>query len=602
MYDILFKGKSLKQRAEKIESEFSKKDVKKISLLNWEEHCIECAVPLCYTSCLIYEKREDLKCVRIKNGLVRDYNFEGYFNYGILCEFKKWGKLETVVSPTMVSKKQLKFVIICDKIISIFFYFLSKVLKRLSPKYILLRGYVYYKNKFLSILELNKKISKPNYFLFECFSESKPEIQIMLQVYTTSKILFSEIWTIKYGINSFKIPYAKFNISSNEYTRMLVSPTAEIKSKLVFTWLDFVTINEDLMKVDNEIVNLKYAEKVKCVAWDLDNTLWEGVLIEEGYEGIKLNINAIEVIKKLDERGIINTIVSKNSFEDVYPILQKMGIFEYFVYPAINWGQKSENLKQIAEKLNIGIDTFAFIDDNIREREEVELNLPMIRIFDENQIDHILGLSEFDVPITEMSRKRRISYLTDFKRDELKETFSDNYDNYIKNLEIKLVVSRVNTSDKKDRCFELLSRSNQLNLSTNRYSYDQYELLLNDANYKCLSFSCVDKYGDYGLVGFISGKIIDNTFDIVDLVISCRVAKKKVENAMVFSLKKMIEDFEITKLNAILKKTDKNKPIADVFNELPFAKKNDDEKTIIYFMNDISLLKDENLIEILYDL
>jgi FkbH-like protein len=602
MYDILFKGKSVKLKAEKIESKFSKREIKKVSLLNWEEHCIECAVPLCYSSCLIYEKREDLKCVRIKNGLVRDYNFKGYFNFGISCEFKKWGKLETIISPTMVSKNQLDFIIIVDKIMSTFFYILSKVIKRISPKYIFLRGYVFYKNKFLSILELNKKTSKPNYFLFECFSDSESEIQIMLQVFSTSKILFSEILVLKYGTNSIKIPYSKFNISLNEETRMFVSPITEIKSKLIFTWLDFVTINEDLMKVDNKNINLKYAEKVKCVAWDLDNTLWDGVLIEDGFDCIKLNMNAVEVIKKLDERGIINTIVSKNSYEDVYSVLQKMEIFEYFVYPAINWGQKSENLKQIANKLNIGIDSFAFIDDNIREREEVKSNLPMIRVFDENQIEFILNLSEFDVPITDMSKKRRISYLTDVKRDQLKETFNDNYDGYIKNLEIKLVVSGVNTSDKKDRCFELLSRSNQLNLSTNRYSLDEYELLLNDSNYKCFSFNCIDKYGDYGLIGFISGRITDNTFNIVDLVISCRVAKKKVENAMVISLKKVIDDFEIQKLSAILKKTDKNKPIGDVFDELPFMKKNNDKEKIFYYMNDTSLLKDGKLIEISYEL
>jgi FkbH-like protein len=335
--------------------------------------------------------------------------------------------------------------------------------------------------------------------------------------------------TIKQGINSIKIPYEKFNISNNEETRILVSPTTEIKSKLIFTWLDFVKVKGAALKSEDKVENLKPAEKVKCVAWDLDNTLWNGVLIEDGQNGIQINENAIEVIKKLDERGIINTIVSKNSYEDAYPVLEKLGIADYFVYPAINWGQKSENLKQITKKLNIGIDTFAFIDDNIRERKEVQANLPMIRIFDETQIDEILNLPEFDVPITEMSKKRRLSYLTEAKRDELKQTFSDNYDDYIKNLDIKLEISTINSSEKKDRCFELLSRSNQLNLSTNRYTAEEYEKLLTDPEYKCFSFNCIDKYGDYGLIGFISVKIVNETLTIVDLVISCRVAKKKVE-------------------------------------------------------------------------
>ncbi|WP_262148708.1 HAD-IIIC family phosphatase [Chryseobacterium foetidum] len=600
MYDILFKGKSIRQRHAKIESKFQKKDIDRVSLLNWEEHCIECAVPLCYTTCLIYEKREDLKCVRIKNGLVRDYNYKGYFNFGIACEFKKWGKLETVISPTMVSTNQLNFIIAGDKLASGFFYYLSKILKKISPKYMLLRGYVFYKNKFLSFIKLNVKQSKPDYFLFECFSENHSDIQVMLQAYSTTKILFSEILIIKQGINSIKIPYVKFNILNNEETRILVSPTTEIKSKLIFTWLDFVKVKEKDLKTKDKIENLKPAEKVKCVAWDLDNTLWNGVLIEDGQNGIQLNENAIEVIKKLDERGIINTIVSKNSYEDAYPVLEKLGIADYFVYPAINWGQKSENLKQIAKKLNIGIDTFAFIDDNVREREEVRANLPMIRIFNENQIDEILNLAEFDVPITEMSKKRRLSYLTEAKRDELKQTFNDNYDDYIKNLDIKLEVSNIDSPEKKERCFELLSRSNQLNLSTNRYTIEEYDKLLIDSDYKCFSFNCTDKYGDYGLVGFISVKIKDETLKIVDLVISCRVAKKKVENAMVFSLKKIADELAIKKINALLKKTTKNKPIADVFDELPFVKDSVDNDQVLYCINDTSLLLDEKLIETSY--
>lgn len=602
MYDILFKRKSIKQRNAKIESKFRKKDIKGVSLLNWEEHCIECAVPLCYTTCLIYEKREDLKCVRIKNGLVRDYNYQGYFDFGIVCEFKKWGKLETVISPTIVSTNQLNFVIAGDKLASGFFYYLSKVLKKISPKYMLLRGYVFYKNKFLSFIKLNVKQSKPDYFLFECFSENNSDIQVMLQAYSTTKILFSEILIIKQGINSIKIPYEKFNISNNEETRILVSPTTEIKSKLIFTWLDFVKVKDKALKTKVKIENLEPAEKVKCVAWDLDNTLWNGVLIEDGQNGIQLNKNAIEVIKKLDERGIINTIVSKNSYEDAYPVLEKFGIADYFVYPAINWGQKSENLKQIAKKLNIGIDTFAFIDDNIRERKEVQANLPMIRIFDETQIDEILNLPEFDVPITEMSKKRRLSYLTEAKRDELKQTFSDNYDDYIKNLDIKLEISSINSSEKKDRCFELLSRSNQLNLSTNRYTVEEYEKLLTDSEYKCFSFNCIDKYGDYGLIGFISVKIVNETLTIVDLVISCRVAKKKVENAMVFSLKQIADELGIKKIDALLKKTAKNKPIADVFDELPFVKESINSDQILYYINDTSSLLDEKLIEISYNI
>ncbi len=597
MYDVLFKQKKIENNKKKLPSNFNLENVNKISLLNWEEHCIECAAPSCYTSCSLYEKREDLKCVRIKNGLVRDYNYNGLFNYGISCEFRKWGKLETVISPIMLSKMQLNLIITLDSLFSNLIYLFSKSIKIFLPDFKILRGYVFIKNKIFSKIKYKTDKIKPDYFILECYSNEKYEIKLLIQVNTNKKILFSEIRTIQNGCNSFLIPYNNFNISYLEETRIFVSPINSTP-KIIFTWLDLVSVDKKFNFINYD--NIKISEKIKCVAWDLDNTLWDGVLIEDGVENLKVNYNAINIIKNLDERGIINTIVSKNTYDEVIPFLHKLNIFDYFVYPAINWGQKSENLKQIANKLNIGLDTIVFIDDNIREREEVKINLPMVRVFDDKQIDFILDLPEFDVPITEMSKVRRLSYLIEEKRDELREKYSNNYNEYIKNLNIILNLSKIDSEEKKLRCYELLSRSNQLNLSTNRYTLNEYEGLLNSNSHICLCFYSEDKFGDYGLIGFLSAKIENNSFNIIDFVISCRVAKKKIENAMITSLLGIINSLKLKKLNAVLKITSKNKPISDVFNDLPFSRNLIDENTILYSINDLSLLLDEGLIKINY--
>src|SRR5438105_10164366 len=155
------------------------------------------------------------------------------------------------------------------------------------------------------------------------------------------------------------------------------------------------------------------ADKVKCVAWDLDNTLWEGTLLEDGPDGCRLRPEVRALIERLDERGILQTAVSKNDHDDAWAVVERLGLQDYFLYPAINWGQKSANLKQIAERLNIGIDTFAFVDDSPFERAEVAAALPMVRVYSPEQLAGLLERPELDVPVTEMSRKRRLSYLAE---------------------------------------------------------------------------------------------------------------------------------------------------------------------------------------------
>ena len=118
------------------------------------------------------------------------------------------------------------------------------------------------------------------------------------------------------------------------------------------------------------------APKVKCVAWDLDNTLWEGILVESDPSRIYIKSDVIRLIKSFDVRGIIQTIVSKNDHDLALKVLKQNKISDYFIYPAINWGQKSKNLSTIAKNINIDLNTFALIDDSEFERFEVKNSLP----------------------------------------------------------------------------------------------------------------------------------------------------------------------------------------------------------------------------------
>jgi len=566
--------------------------IHKMSILRWEEHCVECSIPFCYTSCEIYTRRGDGACVRLNSAIVKDKNYNGAYTFGLNCEFKKWAKIETHYHPIPATLRFNLFITKVDNLLTKFFERLSFGLKFVSPRMKLLRGYRRFASSLLRSSIIQTQNWKPDIFYIECYLINKEKAQILVQIENKDAINYTRIFTINKGKNEIRIPFNEIsNGNLNSKNRLFIATLEETLTNIIFTWIDFIKLKK---------VEIEPAKTLKCLAWDLDNTLWKGVLTEDGLENIELNKSAVEVIKKLDQRGVLNTIVSKNNHEEAFEALQKFEIDEYFLYPAINWGQKSENLKNIALKLNIGIDTFGFVDDNIREREEVRLNLGCVRVYSDLEIDKLLDYKEFNVPVTDVSRMRRQSYMIDSSRKEFKSFYNENYDDYLKALEMKLSVEKLSNTNY-DRSYELLARSNQLNLTTNKYSKEEFEALSKDNSFLCYAYKCIDKFGDYGQIGFISLKINDKDAQINDLVISCRIAKKKVENAMIFALKHILILHGIKKLEACLIKTKRNGPLSSVFNELPFQViENTNEKTI-YVIENIGTLEDENILNITYE-
>ena len=120
--------------------------------------------------------------------------------------------------------------------------------------------------------------------------------------------------------------------------------------------------------------------RVKCIVWDLDNTLWDGILVEDGAEKLRLKPGIAEVIKSLDRRGILHSIASKNNFDEAMAVLKSHQLDEYFLHPQISWAPKSEAMKAIAQKLNIGIDTLMLVDDSDFERAEVQAACPTVMV------------------------------------------------------------------------------------------------------------------------------------------------------------------------------------------------------------------------------
>lgn len=269
---------------------------------------------------------------------------------------------------------------------------------------------------------------------------------------------------------------------------------------------------------------------IKCVVWDLDNTLWQGVLTED----LTLNLNpmAAKAIKELDNRGILQSICSKNDYQPAMEQLKKFGVDQYFVYPQINWGTKSENIKKIRKALNFGIDTFAFIDDQIFEREEVAYAIPEVLCIDAAEIDGLLERKEM-MPkyVTEDSKNRRLLYLNDMERDQTEEFFDGSPEEFLKTLDLKFTVAPAVEADL-SRVEELTVRTHQLNSTGTQYSYEDLRQLIHSKNHEVFIAQMDDKYGQYGKIGISVVEKNKNYWDIKLLLMSCRVISKGVGAVM----------------------------------------------------------------------
>ncbi len=265
---------------------------------------------------------------------------------------------------------------------------------------------------------------------------------------------------------------------------------------------------------------------IKCVVWDLDNTLWEGILLED--EKVSLRKDIVNIIHTLDSRGILQGIASKNDYATAIAKLEEYGLKEYFLYPQINWNSKATSLKEIALLLNIGLDAIAFVDDQLFELEEVKFTLPEILCINADEIENILDMPVMKPRfITEDSRIRRLMYISDIERQNAEKEFVGTADEFLATLNMNFTISSAKEEDLQ-RAEELTLRTNQLNTTGYTYSYDQLNHFCSSENHKLLIASLEDKYGSYGKIGLVLIECQAKVWKIKLLLMSCRVISRGV--------------------------------------------------------------------------
>lgn len=239
---------------------------------------------------------------------------------------------------------------------------------------------------------------------------------------------------------------------------------------------------------------------IKLVIWDLDDTLWTGTLSEGG---VFLPEEHRQLIVDLTEVGIINSICSKNDLELTKQELMRLGIWDYFVFASINWENKGARLKYTIEQMSLRPTNVLFIDDNTFNLQEAKHYLPDLQVampdIVPDIIEHVKKLSKKDI-----NQKR----LKQYKLLEEKAIAATKYDTneaflYASNIRVQINKNCIPVAD---RIHELILRTNQLNYTKNRISFEELHAMLNDNQYDCGYVMVNDKYGDYGIVGFYANR------------------------------------------------------------------------------------------------
>jgi FkbH-like protein len=266
--------------------------------------------------------------------------------------------------------------------------------------------------------------------------------------------------------------------------------------------------------------------RIKCIVWDLDNTLWDGVLLEDGEVTVRPHV--VARIHELDRKGILHSIASKNDRDAALEKLRALGLEEMFLHPQINWNAKSDSIRNIAKALNLGLDAFAFVDDQAFERAEVAHGLPEVTCVDILDLDEALARPEFQPRfVTDESAQRRQMYRSQIARDELESEFVGTNEEFLAGLEMSFSIAPARREDLQ-RAEELTVRTNQLNSTGRTYSYEELDELRESPDHLLLVASLTDRFGSYGKIGLALVEKGEDVWWLRMLLMSCRVMSRGV--------------------------------------------------------------------------
>jgi FkbH-like protein len=554
------------------------------TVLPWSEHCTECVWPTCYTTCDLYSAREDGRCRRFSDGMVRVDCAEALNSYMLKIRFKQWGKLWTPGNIRLRSVEEASKTERRD-------HWIGTTLHQLPGPAVVKQFAIQkrYSFKKRNAYHASAGETLPTAFVLECYNPSPRIVRLSLTMRSVNdevKIPFQRLLELKSGFQRIRLGYKEisrlFDLHS-PFNIELVPNEDRVETLLYFGLMDFV---QEVPRLETSATedSKPAATKIKCVVWDLDNTLWDGILVEDGPANLRLKSHIVETLKQLDERGILLSIVSKNNLDEALVALKIFGIQEYFLCPQISWAPKGQGVEVIARQLNIGMDTLLFVDDSEFELQQVQAMHPEVRVLNAERFLEIAGMEGCQVPVTAEGRERRKMYQVESERQNVAGSFGDDYMNFLRCCDIRLNIQPM-TQSNLQRVHELTQRTNQMNFSGNRYEKSVLERILSSPELDSYVLDVEDRFGSYGVVGF---SIVDNRVPLMtDLMFSCRVQSKRVEHAFLAHVIRKYVAMTGKDFCANYRKTPRNAPAGRVFADMLLRETGvDGEVTHLVFPHD----------------
>lgn len=344
-----------------------------------------------------------------------------------------------------------------------------------------------------------------------------------------------------------------------------------VKFKYYYTSLEIISplYYVDFRNWFDNQCRIMFTQRKKCLVLDCDNTLWDGIVGEDELHGIKLGDtypgrsfqDFQRAILNAKRHGVILAIVSKNNESDVFEVFNKhegmiLSLDDISAY-RINWVDKASNIKSIADELNIGLDSFVFIDDNPAEREIVKRLLPEVEVpeFPTRPFRLLEFFKEFYTSyfsvygLTDEDRKKTLQYKSNSQRQSLELKFADVID-YYRSLEMRLNFSS-DPSGRLARLAQMTKKTNQFNLTTKRRSEEELVKLSSNKNYRIYWMSVSDKFGDSGITLMSIVEVNNNEAIIDSFLLSCRVLGRGIENVFLkLIINNLLENDNVHEINA----------------------------------------------------
>jgi FkbH-like protein len=372
------------------------------------------------------------------------------------------------------------------------------------------------------------------------------------------------------------------------FARISVSSSVDFRnyysSKTLYT-LDFFEVYSSMI---TPVITSVFGKSKKALIFDCDNTLWKGILGEDGESGIEMSGKSAKGVffeevqfmaKELASRGIIIGLNSKNNPEDVKKVIkdnESMSLKESeIVIEKVNWNDKVTNFQSIAKELNIGLDSIVFFDDSDFEINLVKEYLPevfSVQVPKSLYEYPALFRKNIDLFYSILSTKDDVARVKSYKDQVVREQAKNSYgsiNEYLESLELEMIIY-INDKDLIERMAQLTQKTNQFNLTTKRYTFTQVEEFVKTDQFITFAFELNDKFGKFGITGesFVSIKGHEATIDT--FLMSCRVLGRNIELKFLDEMILYLERVGVTQIKSSYIRTQKNQQVEDFYERAGF--------------------------------